>query len=240
MLQFVFMLESEILDRGARIVQIITWVALALGLIAVILLCIMHDRVKFDTRTIAFGAIAIAMSYALSYAKIPIGTYGGSITIASMLPIFLFAYVYGPVKGLLVGMIYGMLQFLQETWFCHPVQLLLDYPLAFGMVALSGVFKKVCQGKPLGVYLGLIAFCLGRLLMHFFSGVIIVNVSGWVVEDLPLFGNVFANYGAYLYSLVYNALYMIPELIILCVVVTILIVSKGFTLLQNMMLKERD
>lgn len=234
------LLESELLDRGAKIVQIITWVALILGLIAVVVLCVMHDRVKFDTRTIAFGAVAIAMSFVLSFAKIPLGTYGGSITVASMLPIFIFAYVYGPVKGLLVGIIYGMLQFLQESWFCHPVQLLLDYPLAFGMVALSGAFKKVCNNKPAGIFLGLIAFCLGRLLMHFFSGIIIVNVSGWIVEDLPLFGNIFEQYGAYLYSLVYNALYMVPETVILCVVVGILVATKGFTTLQNAMLKQRD
>ena len=59
------LLESELLDRGAKIVQIITWVALILGLIAVVVLCVMHDRVKFDTRTIAFGAIAIAMSFVI-------------------------------------------------------------------------------------------------------------------------------------------------------------------------------
>lgn len=224
---------------GEELIKLITLIAVCLCVLAVVLLCVFHKRVNFDTRTVAFGAISIALSTVLSFAKIDM-SFGGSITFASMLPVFIFSYVYGPIKGLLVGLIYGMIQFMFGGWLCHPIQLLLDYPLAFGTVALAGVFKKVGKNKNTGIFLGLIVFCMARLLMHFFSGIIIVNVSEWVVEELPIFGRVFENFGTYCYSLVYNALYMVPETAILCAVVGILVATGGFNLLRNAMLKQRD
>jgi len=59
-----------------------------------------------------------------------------------MLPLFIFAYYYGPGPGVIVGMAYGFLQLIQDPFIVQWVQVLLDYPLAFGALGLAGFFRK--------------------------------------------------------------------------------------------------
>ncbi|MDI3312416.1 MAG: energy-coupled thiamine transporter ThiT, partial [Thermoanaerobacterium sp.] len=77
---------------------------------------------------------------------------------------FVFAYYYGEGPGIAVGMAYGMLQLIQDPYVVHWIQLLLDYPLAFGALGLAGFFKK---NLSLGVLVG----GFGRFFSHFLSGV---------------------------------------------------------------------
>ena len=127
-----------------------------------------------DTRSIVYGAIAIAMSFALSYARFIHLPQGGSVTFASLLPLMIYCCMFGTRRGIVVCLIYGCLQALQDTYIIHPVQFILDYPLAFGMIGVSGFF---CERTPLKKN-KLIAFIVGaviavvlRYACHICSGV---------------------------------------------------------------------
>ncbi|MCX7694444.1 MAG: energy-coupled thiamine transporter ThiT [Caloramator sp.] len=154
---------------------------------------------KFNTRKITTASLCIALSFVLSYITIFKLPQGGSITLGSMIPIFIFAYVYGVKDGIIVGAVYGILQFIQEPYIVHWAQVMIDYPLAFGALGIAGFVRK---NMPLGMILG----GAGRLFFHVISGVI------FFASYAPEGQNVLV------YSLVYNLTYLLPDLI-LCVVI---------------------
>lgn len=133
-------------------------------LLVVLLLYIMRKSIKFNTKMIVYGGLAIAISFILSYIRFYHWPQGGSITPASMLPLFIFAYYYGAGPGIAVGMAYGMLQLIQDPFVVHWIQLLLDYPLAFGALGLAGFFRK-------NLSIGILVGGFGRFFSHFLSGV---------------------------------------------------------------------
>lgn len=121
------------------------------GLIVSAVVCILilvafwflGDKRKLsDTRAIVYGAVAMALSFALSYAKLFSLPQGGSITFASLLPLMIYSCMFGTRRGLIVCTLYGFLQAIQDPWLLHPMQVLLDYPLAFGFIGVSGIFME--------------------------------------------------------------------------------------------------
>ena len=128
----------------------------------------------FDTKTIAFAGVTVALSFVLSYIKLWEMPQGGSITLVSMLPIMIFAYVHGTKKGVFVGAVYGLLQAIQDPWLIHPAQFVLDYPIAFAMVGFCGLFSKikVLENLPqLKFALGALICGVLRFISHVLSGV---------------------------------------------------------------------
>ena len=121
--------------------------ACAAGLIIIIGLCAFFlgkgEKKEFDSKSIAYAAICIAMSFALSYIKLWSMPQGGSLTLASLLPLMLYAYMFGVRKGVMTGAAYGVLQCVQNPWLIHPAQFLLDYPVAFAAIGLAGMFAKI-------------------------------------------------------------------------------------------------
>ena len=97
---------------------------------------------KITTRMLVQGALCIALAFVLSYIKLFSMPMGGSITLFSMLPIFVFAWMYGPAAGLLAGFAYSLLQVVQGAYVVHPVQFVLDYFLSFTVLGLAGFFPK--------------------------------------------------------------------------------------------------
>ena len=180
-----------------------------------------NDRKGFDTRTIAYAAVCIAMSFALSYISIVKMPYGGSITPASLLPLMLFSYMFGVRKGVFAGLIYGLLQAIQDPWILHPAQFILDYPVAFAAIGLAGMFRNVAafKNKPqLAFALGALAASVLRFIAHLFSGVF-------------AFGQFAEWYGfesGWVYSLCYNAMYVFPDIAIAIVAGIIVLSSKSF------------
>ncbi len=146
------------------------------------------------------GALMVALAFVLSFAKIYKAPYGGSVTLGSMIPILVFALRYGTGPGLLIGTVYGITQLIIEPSVVHPVQLILDYPLAFGLLGLAGMF----QDRPL---LGVATGIGGRFVSHYIAGVI------WWGICAP------EGMNAFVYSLVYNGGYLVPELIISAIIV---------------------
>ncbi len=157
----------------------------------------------FDTRALVYGALAISLAFVLSYLRLFHMPQGGSITPGSMIPIFIYAYWYGPKKGFIVGLAYAALQMIQDAWFVHPVQILLDYVFAFGFLAVAGFFKK-------NLYLGITAGGAIRFACHWVSGAV------FFAEYAP------EGVNPWMYSLGYQASCILPDLVI-CVVIAVLL-----------------
>jgi len=164
-------------------------------------------KVSFSTKIIAEIVSFVALATALSYIKVFSLPEGGSITAGSMVPILWLALRRGPKIGLFAATIYGLVQLAVEPFIVHPVQILLDYPIAFGVLGLAGLFRN----RPfVGVNIGI----WSRFLVHFASGIIF-----------------FANYAPegmhpIVYSAIYNGSYILPELAISTYIVYLLQESK--------------
>jgi thiamine transporter len=148
------------------------------------------ERVK----TLVEGALCVALSVVFSYLKLFSMPQGGSITV-EMAPLLYFSYRQGWKWGVAAGAMSGLLQMILMGYVAHPVQAVLDYPLAFACVGAAGFFKAA----PL---VGAIAGGVARLACHVLSGAIF-----------------FASYAPegqnpWVYSIIYNATYLIPCLVI--------------------------
>jgi thiamine transporter len=152
----------------------------------------------FGTRVLAEIAVLVALSAVLFYFKVYTFPQGGEITFGSMTPILLLALRRGVRAGVVGGVIFSFIVLALEPFVYYPVQYLLDYPLAFGALGLAGIFRnRGGVGALAGVALGI----SGRFLCHFLSG--IVFFASYAQE---------AGYNnAAVYSVVYNASYLIPE-----------------------------
>lgn len=193
--------------------------------IMVVMWFVGDKRKMSDTRSIVYGAISIALSFALSYARIFKLPQGGSVTFASLLPLMIYCCMFGTRRGLIVCTIYGVLQALQDPYIIHPMQFLLDYPLAFGLIGVSGIFmeKGVFKDKKVVAFLlgGVIAVVL-RYACHVCSGVFAFADYA----DLDKYGTAIA------YSLAYNSFAFVDMLIVL-VAGSVMFASKSFTALMQ-------
>ncbi len=113
-------------------------------------------RGKFTARQLAFCGLSIALAYVCSLVKIFHLPFGGSVTLFSMLFIVLVGNWYGAGTGILVGLVYGILQFLQEPYFLSFIQVCCDYLFAFAALGLSGFFKDRKNGLTIGYIAGVI------------------------------------------------------------------------------------
>ncbi len=154
---------------------------------------------KMSTRMMVEAGIMIALAQVLSYFKVYESPYGGSVTAGSMIPLVIFAVRWGTRPGMLAGLVFGILQFLLGPKYSyHPLSIMLDYLLPFASIGLSGLFRKNAVLNLLSTFCAMVA----RFAFHYLSGVIV-----WAYTTPE-------GQNAYLYSLVYNASYMLPELIL--------------------------
>ncbi len=164
-------------------------------------------------KTLAEAAIMVALATVLSYVRIMKFPWGGSITLLSMLPIVIFSIRHGIVKGLETSFVFALIQFGQGVldglfgWGLTPVALVacifLDYIAAFTVLGLAGMFRK--KGIPGWIGGSVIAVVL-RFVCHYLSGVLIWGSYGELWNGLVI-------NDPYLYSLLYNGAYMLPELV---------------------------
>ncbi|MDO4800225.1 MAG: energy-coupled thiamine transporter ThiT [Bacillota bacterium] len=163
---------------------------------------------KYPVKMLTEGAIVIALATVLSFIKLWKMPQGGSVTAASMVPLLLFAYRWGGAKGLLVSVVYGCMQYLIKPEANSPISFLLDYPIAFGVIGISGFLshrRKSFTPIALGAAVGLAL----RYIAHVISGVVFYYM--YAPEGMPVL----------LYALGYNS-YMLPELIIAILVLFLL------------------
>lgn len=186
-------------------------------------------------RILCESAIMIALATVLSLIKIYEAPYGGSVTLLSMAPIILLSLRWGVKVGLPAAFVHSLLQLLlglnNVAWVPTAggivLCILFDYILPFTLLGLGGLFRKVSFTKNASANL-VIAALLGTLLVtllrfacHIISGAVI-----WYALDLEWYADdpthIVHQYGAWMFSLIYNAAYMLPEIVETCVGVTVL------------------
>ena len=180
-----------------------------------------HDMIsRYASRNrilaIAAGGISIAMATVLSLLKLFAMPQGGSITPASMLPIILYALCFGPVWGVGVGIVYGLIQYTIEPFNMTPVQVILDYFIAFGLLGFAGWFA---QGKAARLEQPKILKRLAALPFWRVAIATVIGIAGRLAASFTagvVFYAEFAPEGQApaLYSLIYNGSYLIPEMVI--------------------------
>ncbi len=160
-----------------------------------------RERLRRLTETgIALALVAVLNLLPPLY-KLP---QGGSVTYGSMVPIFYIAIRWGGWWGILTGMLGGFINYMIDPQFYHPVQWVLDYPVAFGALGIAGFLRRV----PLA---GIVVGGVGRFLAHLTSGV--VFFAAYAPKGTsPL-----------VYSAVYNGSYMLPEIVISAIITWLLL-----------------
>lgn len=181
------------------------------------------SKPHFSPKQIVFSAMAIALATIISAViKLPSLPNGGSITLFSMLAACLVGYWYGPATGLIACVAYGILQFITGPYFVHPVQVLLDYPLAFGALGLSGFFHN----SKHGLIKGYIAGVAGRFFFH--------EISGLIFYTEYIAGSFSNNAAAVWASTVYNLSYILPEMILTLILLALQPVNKALAQVKKL------
>ena len=163
-------------------------------------------------------AMMIAMATVLSMFKLFTLPQGGSVTIASMVPLVLVSYRHGLKWGIGTAFVHSLLQMLlgfypppAQTFMAFVGVILLDYVLAFTVLGTAAFFGKPFKNRIASVAVGATVVGVLRFLCSFLSGILIW--SSYTPEGTPV----------WLYSLTYNGGYMLPEIIITVVVAVILV-----------------
>lgn len=168
----------------------------------------------WNIRKLAEAGIMIALSFILSKIKIYRAVNGGSVTAGSMIPIILFSLRWGTKSGMIVGAVFGVLRMVFGGYVIGITQGILEYPMAYGLLGLSGIFSKdlrescsTCYYKivfPIGLAIG------ARFICHTVAGVIFFGdslskaVNPWIA------------------SATYQATYLVPELIISALIMSLI------------------
>lgn len=183
----------------------------------------MPSKNGFSTRMVAEAGVMIALAKILSFIKLFEMPMGGSVTLASMAPVLFFAIRWGWQKGLLVGLVYGLVDYLLGGYTVHPLQVLLDYPLAYMMLGFAGL-QRASDGDGFFSHLpSLILAVMLRLAMHVLSGCIFYSTIDFTKAGASL-GEAFtlSNMGAgFMYSLQYNAAFLGVDFLICLVVLAL-------------------
>ena len=166
---------------------------------------------KIKTAALVECAVMIAIATILSLIKID-WLLGGGITVCSMLPLVLIAHRHGTKTGLLAAFAYSVLQlvlgmdnvrYATNVWMAFAIAFL-DYVLAYTVIGLSAVFDKKIRNPYCAIAAGIVFSFSLRLLCHF--------LSGWLIWE-ALWPND-RGWAAPVWSLAYNAAYMVPEMVI--------------------------
>lgn len=186
-----------------------------IAVIVILLLLIMRggkNEKKMDTRALTVSALMIALATVLGMIKIFEMPQGGSVTLFSILPIAVCGYLLGTRRGVMAGFCVGLINLIFGPYVIHPVQLLIDYPLAFGAVGLAGITRNSSNGLTKGYLIGLV----GRYICAVLSGVIFFG--SYAPEG----------FNAWTWSLWYNLTYLAAEGIITIIVINIPAVKNMF------------
>ena len=130
---------------------------IALFLLALVFAGKSSEKNKLSTKQLVFCAMAMALAFITSYIKVFSLPWGGSVTLCSMLFIVLIAIWYGVKAGILVGLAYGILQFIQEPFVLSFFQVCCDYILAFAALGLAGLFAQKSHGLVKGYIIAVLA-----------------------------------------------------------------------------------
>lgn len=205
---------SELLERLSDL-GATGWITLfTLIILAAIMVGMSISRKTWTAKSLAYAALSIALAFVLSYVKLFRMPNSGSVTLASMLPLMLFSAAYGVGPGLLAGAAYGLLQYVQGGYFVHPIQFLLDYPIAFALIGLAGVYKYLPKSwSKWSLYAAMVLGALGRCISATLAGILYWDTAPWA-------------------SLVYNGAYLLPDTLI-CIVLAVFVGKRVMKMMKN-------
>lgn len=196
------------------------------------------QRMTVSAVMLAFAAVLAVVCEFIPFLNLP---FGGGFTVASMLPVVLVAYMYGVKWGLFTSFIYSCIQILSSLLMGKTVLalftptsddymgigaalaiMLIDYIFAYTVLCFGGIFRNRLKNKTLAIVLGVIVALSLRYLCHIISGYIFYGAwAEWFFSQDGFYAiggkllNMFSGKGlALIYSIFYNGLYMIPEIII--------------------------
>lgn len=206
----------------------------------------MQHKTQRLTESAMLLAVAIVLEL-VSKMFIPEMPFGGQVTLASMLPVVLISYRHGVKWGLIAGIAYAFIQMaigartvaaaFQPGYFGDGQMLLnafimcvLDYLLAFTLLGLGGIFRNRIKRPGIGLACGSLVALGARYLAHVLSGYILFagwaewffTQEGFSVWGMELVEKLSPGMLGLTYSLVYNAMYMVPEMIITAIVASLL------------------
>lgn len=155
-----------------------------------------------NTRVLVEVAILVAMAFVLEFAFsfLPAMPQGGRVSI-SILPLVVIAWRNGPLAGVIGGVVYGLLNLMLDGVLYHWGSFFLDYTVAFGLIGLVGFIKRYTRDNVITFAIAIIAGYLLRFFSHVLSGVLI-------------FYEYAGDQNVWVYSIVYNATYLLPALIL--------------------------
>lgn len=139
------------------------------------------DKKKMDVSIMVKTAILIAIAYVLNQITLFRMPQGGSVTPFSMLFVVLVGYLFGVKQGVIAGVVFGLLDLLINPYVIHPVQLLLDYPLAFGALGIGSLLRNKKNGLIKSYLVGIMC----RFIVSSISGIIFfMDVTNGVMAGL--------------------------------------------------------
>ncbi|MBQ8391499.1 MAG: energy-coupled thiamine transporter ThiT [Clostridia bacterium] len=172
------------------------------------------------TKKLTTSALLIALATVLMWVSKLIPApwlQGGSVTLASMVPIIAAGILFGTKWGLCCSLAYAVLQMIfgfypppTQTFSYFFLVIVLDYVLAFGVLGLSGFFYRISGKRSFSAPLSAFLVTLLRYICHIISGILIWGVYAEKGQTVLA------------YSLIYNGTYMIPEIVISTAVTAII------------------
>lgn len=202
------------------------------------------------TKRLTESAMLIALAVVLEFVGrmvIPPMPFGGQLTLVSMLPIVLISYRHGVKWGLTAGFAYSLVQMalgadtvtaaFQPGYFGDGtlignaiIMCAMDYVLAYTALGLGGCFRNRVQNPGISLMLGSLVGLGGRYLAHILSGYILFagwaewffTQEGFYAWGASLVESLSPNMLGWVYSIVYNGMYMVPEMILTAVCAVLL------------------
>lgn len=182
-----------------------------------------NKRNNKKLKTMCEVAVMVAVALALSYIELELGAAGGSVGLV-MIPIFVVCFRHGLSWGLVAGLVFGTLKCLFTEGIGYGWQaILLDYSVAYLACGLCGLWKNP---KVSGVVAGTLAGSAARWFIHTLSGVVLWG------EYMPAEYLGMAMHNVWLYSMLYNGIYMSLNCA-LAVVVLVLLRKKAPILFET-------
>ena len=204
-------------------------------------------RLTLSAMMIAIATVLAVICGLIPFLNLP---FGGGFTIASMLPIVVISYMYGIRWGLFSSLVYSVIQILMdlmlgvggstimalfmpnsESYMGYMAAvwiLLLDYLIAYTVLGLGGIFRNRIKSKPLSLCLGVVVALSLRYLAHIVSGCIFYGTwAEWFFSQdgfalgQKILETISGSTLVLVYSIVYNGLFMIPEIVITAIAAVI-------------------
>ena len=197
-------------------------------------------RLTVSAVMLALATVLALVCALIPFLHLPMG---GGFTVASMLPIVIVSYMYGIKWGLFTSLTYSVIQIVMDlclgingsvimalflpdsenSLFAGIAILVIDYLIAYTVLGLGGLFRNRFESKTKALFVGSIVALSLRYLAHVISGYIFYGAwaewffsqEGWF-QGLGMWLIEHLNGGllALVYSIFYNGLYMIPEIVI--------------------------